>query len=626
MRLRPFLFLTLALLSVQAHALPPYFEKPITYRSLLVANDGNAVSDVNFAKLVAQTQANLRNTVQMINGMPVNHTEFNFIASFTQCFGGGFISELGRQGVTRYSANSASTYFETASYHDDNALNIHRSYYPYSWTTMADPLGGARRTDQWITWKAYDAIDPAQGALRGIPKNRRAAFERAQYWFAGGPQILGSARHNFAVIWVGKPRMPNDYNDIDKLYNLLTVTYGFKAADIQILWENNVDPVVGDAWAPTAKAEWPDLVNAFNRIENWIKAKPATDTSQVFFFSGDHGNADFPVTLTVEPAAVGLPGTDLNNPFYRGSGRHIFLGGAGTNVYKVTEQTVNRPLKALSFGDDFQNWNSVFTPQYASPTAIIYFSVDNASFGVPGSELNGARATGELQGPNVYSVTANSNRQAFHGRRNFGLVTGAASDEMNDFVVRDISEMLNQAGPTRPVFFTNDQDSRIWVHDPARAGGMPKTYVYYDFTTDYPNKPPRLVDALAMVVNLRRRNAAGQLFFNKQQDYMLFSVGRNEVNAPWNAYKPCDVIRFGGGGNDMMWASCNFLGLDPMKDNVDGLDIGAGKYGQPITFGQEMPWPDNDYPNQPHPYQEPRPNYPLPYDPYDPYGSGYPMP
>jgi hypothetical protein len=612
MRIRLFLTLVLALLAVHAHALPPFFEKPIAYRSTLVANDGTAVSDVDFAKLVAQTQLNIRNTVQMVNGMPVNHDDFTFLGSFTQCYGGGFITELGRQGVTRYGGNSASTYFETASYH--NAAN--RSYYPYAWSTMADPLGGAKRTDEWITWMAYDALDPAKPALRGIPKNRKAPFERAQYRSdrIGVPQALAAAQHNFAVIWVGDPLMPHDYNDIDKLYKLLTVTYGYKAADIQILWANG-------------KAIWVDLQAAFKKIENWIKAKPARDTSQVFFFSGDHGNADFPVTLTVEPAAIGMPGTDLANG-YAGSGRHIFLGGAGLNQYLLTEQTANRPLKALSFGDDFQNWATVFGAQYASPTAIVYFSVDNASFGLPNTDLNAARVKGELQGPNVYSVAENGNRQTFHGRRNFGLVTGAASDEMNDFVVRDMTGMLHPVTglATRPVFFTNDQDSRIWVHDPARAGGLPKTYVYYDFAADYPNNPPRLVDALAMVVNLRRRDAAGKLVFNKQQDYMLFSVARNEVNAPWNAYKPCDVIRFGGGGNDMMWASCNFLGLDPMRDNVDGLDIGAGKYGQPITFGQEMPWPEYEYPNQPHPDQEPKPNYPLPYDPYDPYGSGYPMP
>ncbi|HEX6901151.1 MAG TPA: hypothetical protein VF789_15610 [Thermoanaerobaculia bacterium] len=614
-RILGLLALGLSMLTVQAHALPPFFEKPITYRSMLVTNDNQSVSDVDFAKLVAKTQMNLRN---------VPREDFTFLGSFTQCYGGGFITELGRQGVTRYGGNSASTYFETASYHG----MANRSYYPYAWATMADPLGGAKRTDEWITWKAYDALDPTKPMLRAIPKNPKAAFERAQYRSDrnGVPQPLGAAKHNFAVIWVGKPRMPHDYNDVHKLYTLLTVTYGYKAADIQILWANGGDPVAGDGWMPTGKAEWPDLQAAFAKIENWIKAKPAMDTSQVFFYSGDHGNADFPVTLTVEPTAVGMPLTDLNTG-YAGSGRHIFLGGAGTNVYLLTEQTANRPLKALSFGDDFQNMGSVFTPQYASPTAIIYFSVDNASFGLPTSELGAERAAGELQGPNVYSASDNSNRQTFHGRRNFGLVTGANSDEMNDFVVRDMTLMLHpQTGlATRPVFFTNDQDSRIWVHDPARAGGQPKTYVYYDFNTDYPNAPPRLVDALAMVVNLGRRDAAGKLVFNKQQDYILLSVGRNEPNNPWKAYKPCDIIRFGGGANDMMWASCNFLGLDPMKDNVDGLDIGAGSHGQPISFDQEQPWPGSEYPNQPYPGNEPWPNYPLPPDPYeDPYGPGGP--
>lgn len=615
----------LALLAVQVHALPPFFEKPAAYRSMLVTNDGQTVSDVDFAQLVAQTQANIRNAAP--NGVPLNHNDFTFLGSFTQCYGGGFITELGRQGVTRYGGNSASTYFETASYDIPNT----RSFYSYAWATMADPLGGARRTDEWITWNAYDALDPTKGALRGITKNPWAAYERAQYRSDrnGVPQALGAAQHNYAVIWVGDPHPSGaDYNDVDKLYRLLTVTYGFKAADIQILWANGVDPNRNDLWAIQGKAEWAPLQAAFKNIENWILAKPAGNTYQVFFYAGDHGNADFPVTLTVEPAAVGMPGTDL--PLYAGSGQHIFLGGAGGNWYLLTEQTAGRPLKALSFGDDFQNWGTVFAEQTASPSAIIYFGVDNLSRGKAGSELAAARAKGELQGSHVYSVSANGNRQAFHGRRNFGLVTGANSDEMNGFVVRDMTGMLHpQTGlPTRPVFFTNDQGSQIWVHDPAAPVGQPKTYVYYDFALDYPapQGPPALVDGLAMVVNLRRRDMAGRLVFDKQQDYMLFSVGRNEPMAPWNAFKPCDVLRFGGGGKEKLWASCNFLGLDAVTDNVDGLDIGAGKYGQPITFSQEMPWPSHEYPNQPHPDQEPKPNYPLPpYDPYEePYEPDYP--
>ncbi len=604
--------LGLALLASGASALPPFFHKPVTWTSSLVTNDQQAIKDSDFAKLVRQTQLGL-------NGK----RKFTFLAEFSQCFGGGFLTEMGNQGVVGYGTNSASTYFETASYNPP-AKN---SFYPFAWQSVANvPAGAALPTDEWITWKAYDAIDPTQAAVGAIPKNRNAAFERAQYLsdrVGGVPQALGSAMHNYAIFFVGQPSANmEDFFDVDQLYNLLVGRYGFVAGDIQVLWADKTNPPVppfpAHAWAPSGKAIWPDLQTAFTNVKNWINGLPEGDSYQVFFFAGDHGNADYPITITVDANATGLPLTGVNNNRVGGFpvGRFIYEAGSGTNVSLLFEQTVGFNLTALSFGDDFQNPANLFRSSYASSSAIVYFGVDNASKGLPGSEVATEVAAGRQPGPDVYILSVNGNRQTFDGKRNLGLIKGAASDELNDFKLRDVQDMLDVNGlPTRPVFFANVRDSRIWVHDPFL--GM--TYVYYDFNTDYkaPKGPPLRVDALALVGDLMARNGANQLYFDKNRDYMLFSVGRGEVAAPWNGYRPCDIIRLGGGFLDLRWQSCADLGLNAMLDNVDGLDIGPGEYGQPISFDHEEPWPGSPYPNQPYPGDEPTPPYPLP--PYNPY-------
>jgi hypothetical protein len=129
--------------------------------------------------------------------------KLTFLAEFSQCFGGGFLTEMGNQGVVGYGTNSASAYFETASYNPP-AKN---SFYPFAWQSIANvPAAAVPPTDEWITWKAYDAIDPTLGAVGAIPKNRNAAFERAQYRsdrVGGVPQALGSAMHNVDGLDIG---------------------------------------------------------------------------------------------------------------------------------------------------------------------------------------------------------------------------------------------------------------------------------------------------------------------------------------------------------------------------------------------------------------------------------------
>jgi hypothetical protein len=593
-----------------AAALPQQLSKTAGWRSLLVTNDDKGLADADFVKMVTAFNGGL------------GGRQFHFLASFTQCFGGGFADELGAQKFPNFGANSASAYFEPSSY-DPAAVGNVGSYYSFAWKIMANRAGPP--TDQVVTSNASDAIDITKAVVAGIKKNPDSPTERPQYRSDPGaakpPEPLHAADLNYAILWVGQPDSRNrDFKDLDDLYTVLTNPAGFykyKPAEIYILWGDGTNPALGNAWKPWDKATTVKLQAAWTDITKQIGiADPGkTKTVQVFFWAGDHGNADAPITMTVSDFSVGLPGTGVAAQQAAGlAGATIYLGGTGTNWALLVEQTAgSTELKALSFGDDFQNPAALFATYNASQAAEIYFSVDNQSVGLPGTDVFDQRPK-HLPGADVYARTDGGNRQVFDGTRSLGLnKANPPNDELNDFVLRDITGMLDpKTGlPTRPVFFANELSSKIWVYDPAMPAGQ-TTYVYYDFpAADFAN-PPNLVDALAMVVNLNRRNAATkQLYFDPTQDYMLFSVGRNENKAPWNGYLPCQILAFGPPAGLRVWAGCSDLGL-ANGDNVDGLDIGAGQYGQPITFAQELPWPQYPYPNQPSgsPPPMPPPQYP----------------
>lgn len=580
----------LAALGVLATAAPAaaqmQFTKPATWTSGLVTWDNQAIKDADFATWIKGAQTAL-----------APGAGFKLIASFTQCYGGGFVTELRNKAVAKYGANSASAYFETVSYAKTN------SYYDFAWKTLAD-VPAPFPTDQAITTSAWNAIANI-APVAGIPTNDDAQFERAQYLTdaAGGgapPAALNSATNLYAILWVGQPNTKGnqDAQDLDDLYNVLTRRYGYPAANIYILFGSGANPAVpaGHLWAPNAAATSAKLQAAINTwLVPKVQAKKNMD-NLLFFWAGDHGNADYPITIEVDDGSQGVPRSavaalaPLNQV-----GMTIYEAGAGTNVELLQEATGTQ-LKALSFGDDFFNPQALFQTSNASPPATIYFSVDNQSSGLPGTDVNQEIVNGRFPGADVYAADRNGgNLRMFDGMVSLGLLKAAPNfDELNDFVLRDLQSILTPQGwPTRPIFFANDQTSQIWVYDPM----LNQTYLYYDFTWNLPVAPV-LVDALAMVANLQRRDNNNHLFFDPAKDYMLFSVGRQENMAPWNLVAPCDILQL---ANNVLrvWQTCAQLGLDPSTDNVDGLDIGAGQYSQPISWDEEYPWPSYPYPNSP---------------------------
>jgi hypothetical protein len=601
------LLLSLALATAAGAALPQQLRKTAGWRSSLVTDDQKPLYDADFVTMVKALRAGLGGRT------------LNFLGTFTECFGGGFADELSdpAQAFSRYGANSASTYFEPATYNPGNG-----SFYGTAWNNRADVAGPP--SDETITTTAWDAIDITNlVVVPGVPKNPRSRVERTQYRTdrlgAGKPpEPLHAAQHNYVILWIGQPEA-DDYKDVDDLFTILTgPRYGYVANEIYILWGNGADPNAADAWVPDRSATTANLQWALNSIQGRINRQPMGDSTQLFFWAGDHGNVDAPITIEVANSSVGLPGTGVAGQVGAGLvGATIYKAGAGNNFARLVENTAGTPggeLKALSFGDDFQNAFQLFNYSNASASAVVYFSVDNPSAGLPGTDvaLERTLVPAHLPGADIYALAGNNgNRQVFDGTRNLGLAkANPPNDELNDFVLRDIDRMLSlQTGlPTRPIFFTNHKNGTIWVYDPAFGFSYP----YFTWPgPDFAN-PPRIVDALAMVVSLNRRDpATNKLIFNKAQDSILFSIGRGEIAAPWIGYLPCQILGYGSGKNLFVWAGCKDLGL-LNTDNVDGLDIGAGQYGQPITFDQELPWPQYSYPNgspgsQPPPGPSPQP-------------------
>ncbi|HEX7198467.1 MAG TPA: hypothetical protein VF213_03280, partial [Dongiaceae bacterium] len=412
-------------------ALPAYIPKPVTWQTMLIDKDGGGITDVMFARIVAAEQAAAAGL------KPAK--DFSFIASFTQCYSGGFLSELFTQGVNSFGANSACRFYQTASY------DATRSFYSWAWSVKAD-VPAPRPNDFMITDQAYAALQNGAGAIN---RNPRWTREQAQYLSVGAPpEVLHSAPHNYAILFVGAPDpLGRDAQDVSNLYAVLTGQYGYVGGvggDIWILYGAGAAPA-GVGWAVNGAASAANLQAAFN---TWLHGKlmgQANPHAQVFFYAGDHGDVDHPITVAVDGNAVGQPGTGVQARRAAGLpvGNALYSAGVRMNVALV-ELNVNVDFKGLSFGDDFDP-AVVFNSPYGVRDSTIYFGVDRQSKGLAGSDVRVEATTpGRNPAPDIYMLTANnSNRKVIDGARTLGLMKAAgAFDELNDFVMRDLAQVM----------------------------------------------------------------------------------------------------------------------------------------------------------------------------------------
>lgn len=583
--------------------LPRYLPKPNTWISNLVTHDNDKVKDRDFAGWIKNAQ--------MVR-------PFSFVGTFTQCFGGGFLEELAIQNVAPFGANSAGRYYEPVSYAAQN------SYYAFAWQHSARVAQGANPpTDKKITLDAHLALGDG---VQAVPDNPNRGLEHPQYRSSlmgdAALEPLHAATHNFAILFAGQPD-GRDKKDVDQIYDRLRTTYKYGILDIYILYGDG-NQVNGAAWFNDARATAANLQAAIN---TWLgdKLRELNDdqdhgTVQVFFWAGDHGNADSPIAISVDNASIGVAGSHVAMLRAAGFavGRGVYEANNGTNRFAWNTPNFD-DVDALSFGDDLLRGadDKRLRDLYQYPAKFIaYFSPDWLSTGKAGSGV--AREIGRNfpAATDVFVASHASNRQLSDGKRNLGLdETMFPFDEVDALNLRNV---LAATDPNTmmlgiPVHYSVHGTAELRTWEPLVNGWT--DYIYYDWT-DFPATvgAPDEVDALVLIDDGARDMQTGNLSFKADDDYILFSVGRGETKAFWKQFKPCDILRLKPGmvnTTAVVWRGCADLGLDPERDNLDALDIGRGEDNEPVPFPSypdSYPDPDPDGPHPPEPETEPEPD------------------
>lgn len=552
-------------------AIPEYQPKPDSWKSMLVEIDGEGIKDEEFATWVKQAQ----DAAAAL--MPTK--DFSVICTFTQCFGGGFITALIDKGVATFGANSACKYFETAAYDEFNA----RSYYAHEWKKAADVA--VPPTDMAITDTAYT-------------ENTQGGSENAQYQDrpVGGPppEALHSAPHNYAILIAGQPS-DFDRKDIDELYAVLIADpgpYKYQAAEILILYGDGITPPGAVGWTASGPATKARLNQALTELTvgqgGFLIPKLAAQAgthAQLFFWTGDHGNFDTPLTFSVDTLALGEVATEVWSRALVGKEQSmLYEGGNETNV-AGWEDVLNRDIDAVATGRE-----PIPIPSSWTGTPL-YFSVDAISIGKVDSGVRREqdRLLKQARSDIFGAVEAGSNRQAVDGERTLGLQEGLTiGDELNALSLAPITPIvLPNNALSAPLFFSVAGSATIYVYDPAQ----PMNARVYEFL-NWGTQPlagtvtalPDELDALALKLKkddqgaFIRNGAGNKLEFDPLNDKMLFSVGRGDALAVGGAtFDACDILAYPspGGNAPDVWASCAAIGLVLAGDgdNVDALDV-----------------------------------------------------
>ncbi|GIK18853.1 MAG: hypothetical protein DYG93_01810 [Leptolyngbya sp. PLA2] len=597
-----------AAIGTAAGDLPNYSEKPDTWRSNLVTIEGPMVSDKDFAGWLKKADAMVADKGGALT----------VLAAFNQCFGGGFLAEMERARLPRFGAVSASRYYQPAYYRSldefKNDATGGGSYFTRAWIAALEK----GRTNKWDDRQVAEEAHARKGIDTEHTQYNSSQKDRA------GVESFGGVVHSIIVLFVGDPDPDGrDSKSVTELADQLARVYLMKKRPaVLVLYGDGTPPDnlrKEFSWEKADNkshaATRANLEHALTNKDGWLARRVGEikkgDRVQLLFWASDHGNAERSAWFSVAPGSKAMAGTDIRAD--KAPHSKAWEGGLGKHKLAwepPNPMARNADVNAISFDND------TLPPLDSVLPGEFYFSVDEPSVGVKGSEVHTERVArgnrpARRAATDIFAGNSGSNRQVADGERSFALDEAKAStDDLNAFAFQPPDAIGKDGQPTTLVFWSRTGSSVIEVYDPAQPMGA-RVYDFVDLYEEFgwpkddKGNPTLKLDIDALIVNVdvaARPDRMGDpdpdnppkpLAFMPGKDRILFSISRDS-HAPFVMERdgmPCDVFSFDGFMLSIV-RSCAELGLlapDPgnpddktKPDNLNALeyfDLPIGERG-----------------------------------------------
>ena len=270
---------------------PPFNPQPADRHSNLPLQNGDHIWDREFVYYLTST-------------LGITNCE-SLVFVFGQCFGGGMIDELANAGFTcALSAQSAARY-------DQFSWGWWEDYYlrALAQTLALSPTQAISRAAR--TARLDDPVGPFANP-RPVDEHGHPVREDPQYFGSGSMSrtvTISGAQSFHAVLFAGNPDRARHWNDLIRMYNLLTSTYGYTAGQIHVLYDNGVWPTGQDAKGiPYPPNPGIAIISAtrYNLTTTLTGIGQVMNSHEQFFWwSSDHGGSGPIPTSTVPGGGAG---------------------------------------------------------------------------------------------------------------------------------------------------------------------------------------------------------------------------------------------------------------------------------------------------------------------------------
>lgn len=230
---------------------------------------------------------------------------WRFSAVMGQCYSGGMLDEIQ---PNLHTAATAATLHDRPSWGDRNGVRNAMNDYLKAWAAAVDTADKRNMRDAFVRARDTDESGP-NGLRNEVPQyvSSSAAF--------GDTITLDMRTPRKAVLFGGSEDLDRNRNSIREMYRVLRERYGYRAADIWVLYPGG-NAVLNIADSDTTVTDAGMVRSGFTRAMDWLDRQVTADTLPLVFYwnNGAHGSRARDVKKAANPGAVSVL-FDLDSQF-----------------------------------------------------------------------------------------------------------------------------------------------------------------------------------------------------------------------------------------------------------------------------------------------------------------------